>query len=133
MAIMRWIDFNEAYQRPYMIFADFPHGQPSGFELLRRLAMAMDLMGSFALFPEVGFIRLAFELDQDAVTFAEGVKAKRTAREGGWSGQWAFGFDAKMQKTIEALLEPIKRAAKPRTGSPRTGLGRKLKRRILPI
>jgi hypothetical protein len=135
MAIMGWKAFTDSYHRPYMIFADVAQGQSeqTHFEVLRRLAVAMDPKGSFALFPEDGYIRVAFELDQDAKKFAAGVQAQRTAREDGWAGQWAFGYDEKMQKKIEILLEPHKRKAKPRTVKSSAGPPRKLKRRMLPI
>jgi hypothetical protein len=58
---------------------------------------------------------VAFERDIDAQKFADAVKARKTAREGGWAGQWAFIFNAEMEATIKSLLSPAsKRQTLPR-------------------
>jgi hypothetical protein len=128
MPVMRWDAFNAAHPRPFMIFADYEEGRQSGFELLRRLAVSMLPRGNIALRPEKGLIRIAFELEADAKKFAENVQARKTAREGGWAGQWAFEHDVETQQAIDNLLAPIKSP-----GSPRAGITRKMKRRMLPI
>jgi hypothetical protein len=110
MPVMRWDQFNQSHSRSYMVFADAgPKGL--GFELLRRLAVAMNPQGNLAFLPEERFTRIAFEHDADAEKFAAGVGAKRTAREGGWAGQWAFANDENMHAAVEALLGTPKRAA----------------------
>ena len=128
MPILRWDAFNNTHHRPYVVFADCPERQQSCFDLLRRLAVAMRPTGDLALFPDEGFVRIIFELNTDAEKFADGVQAKRTAREGGWVGQWAFGLDEKMARTIETVLNPIKA-----TATTRAGVARKMKRRMLPL
>jgi len=130
MPVMRWGAFTAAHPRPYVIFADRGQGQfpQAAYELLRRHILKMAPEGSFSLYPEEGFIRVAFELETDAMKFAAGLRAKRTAREGGWVGQWSFAYDEKAAKTIESLLEPLKRA-----GTTRAGVTRKIKKRMLPF
>ena len=117
MPVLRWDDFNNTHVRPYMIFADIGLGH-TRFDLLRQFAVAMAPQGDLAMLPEGGFIRLGFELDTDAEKFAAAVQAKRTAREGGWAGQWAFAFDKKTANIIQGLL-PTKLPIKPRLGTPR--------------
>jgi hypothetical protein len=64
----------------------------------------MNLKGDYALSPEGDLIRLVFQREADASTFAAAVQAPKTAREGGWAGQWSFHFDAKMEAAIRAAL-----------------------------
>jgi len=81
-------------------------GRQARFALLGSLAEALQLEGDYALFPEKEMIRLAFEDEGDAQAFAEALLARRTARKGGWAGQWAFTFDDGMEEKIRAALPP---------------------------
>jgi hypothetical protein len=85
MPLMPWRDFDDAYPRSSMIFADVDGRAQTRFMLLNRLAEAMQLEGAYALHAEPGIIRVAFERDVDAAKFAAGVQASKTAREGGWA------------------------------------------------
>jgi hypothetical protein len=115
MPLMRWDAFHESHHRPFMVFADVDGRVRTRFALLSSLVAAMDLKGSYALNPEEERIRVAFERDIDAQKFADAVKARKTAREGGWAGQWAFIFNAEMEATIKSLLSPAsKRQTLPR-------------------
>lgn len=119
MTVQRWNDFLNSHHRPIMIFADVMEGKTlqQGFEVLRRLVVAMGFKGRFALFPEKGFIRVAFELETDAGLFVHAVKATMTAREDGWSSQWAFKLD---KKAIASALELVNNLPGRRTAAPRT-------------
>jgi len=99
MALMRWDCFQAAHPRPQMIFANLDGARSQArFDLLRRMIQTMVLPGSYALHPQEGLIRVAVERDADALKFAAGVQARRTAREGGWAGQWAFLYDDKVAR-----------------------------------
>jgi hypothetical protein len=112
MPLMRWDAFHESHHRPFMVFADVDGRMRTRFALLSSLVAAMDLKGSYALNPEKGRIRVAFERDIDAQKLAAAVKARKTAREGGWAGQWAFIFNAEMEATIKSLLPPASKRQK---------------------
>jgi hypothetical protein len=103
-----WTDFHAANVRPYIVYADLfePRRRQARFALLASLADAQQPTGDFALFPETEMIRVAFEHDADAQAFADSLLARRTAREGGWAGQWAFVFDDGMEEKIRAALPP---------------------------
>lgn len=81
--------------------------------MLARLANGMNPKGDYALLPEGNFIRVVFQQEADAVAFARGVLARKTAREGGWAWQWWFEFNAETEAAIRAAL-PEK---KPRAAS----------------
>ena len=34
------------------------------------------------------------------------MQTRKTAREGGWAGQWAFAYDDAMVEKIKAMLPP---------------------------
>ena len=103
-----WTDFQAAHVRPYIVYGDLPEGRrrQARFALLATLADAQQPAGDFALFPEKEMIRVAFEREIDAQAFADSLLARRTAREGGWAGQWAFTFDDGMEEKIRAALPP---------------------------
>jgi hypothetical protein len=127
MPMMRWNDFQDANARPFVVFADADSRVQTRFALLNSLAEAMPLKGNYALFPDKNLIRLAFERDDDATKFAIAVKAQRSAREGGWAGQWSFNCDAAMENAIMALLPsaPERKSAGTRGG--------KFRKRTLPF
>jgi hypothetical protein len=72
-------------------------------------------------------IHIVFERDDDATKFAIAVNARRTAREGGWAGQWAFNYDSEMESAIWATLPSA-----PRKSSGNRA-GTKWKKRALPL
>jgi hypothetical protein len=114
MARLGWNAFNAAHARPYIVFADFDASgsRQTRFAMLARLANGMNPKGDYALLPEDNFIRVVFQQESDAVAFAGGVMARKTAREGGWAGQWWFDFDAETEAVIRtALPEKKPRAA----------------------
>jgi hypothetical protein len=71
---------------------------------------------------------VAFERDIDARTFAGVLKARKTAREGGWADQWAFTLNVEMEDTIKSLLPPrgTRKSSSSRAGA-------KFKKRTLPF
>jgi hypothetical protein len=114
-----WTAFHAAHVRSYIVFADLigPRRRQARFSLLGSLAEALQLEGDYALFPEKEAIRLAFEHEGDAQAFADALLALRTAREGGWAGQWAFVFDDGMEEKIRAALPPSPRRHSRRTAA----------------
>ena len=50
-----------------------------------------------------------FEREADAATLAQALLARRTAREGGWAGQWSMVFDDDMEAKIRKVLPPPRR------------------------
>jgi hypothetical protein len=109
-----------------MVLADLEGGKrrQDRFALLAALARATAFNGAYALMPEGALIRVAFEREADALVFAESVGARKTAREGGWAGQWAFLFDTGAEATIKAVLPPsTQRRLRQSTGQPRRRAG----------
>jgi hypothetical protein len=127
MGMMRWSAFHGRHPRSFMIFADLDGRSQNSFELLNSVAEAMALGGNYALHPEQGLIRLAFECEADAQKFADSVQAHRSAREGGWSGQWAFRLNTPAVAAIRALLPKADRK------SSGTRSGQRLNKRAIPF
>jgi hypothetical protein len=42
----------------------------------------------------------------DAFEVTGTMQTRKTAREGGWAGQWAFAYDDAMVEKIKAMLPP---------------------------
>jgi hypothetical protein len=105
-----WKAFHAAHARPYMVYADLidAAGRQKKFTLLGALLRALPLRGDYALLPEKELIRIALERDDAARAFADTMQAPKTAREGGWAGQWAFVLDDRTVEKIKAAL-PAKR------------------------
>jgi hypothetical protein len=106
MPLLSWKAFHAAHARRYIVFADLraPLRRQQRFELMSSLIYGMNPKGVFALLPEENFIRIVFERDTDVAAFTGAVQARKTAREGGWAGQWRFDFDAELETTIKAAL-----------------------------
>lgn len=106
MSLLGWTAFHAAHGRPFIIFADLapPTRRQTRFALLARLADVLNLRGDYALLPEGRLIRLVFELEPDARVFSEAVQARKTAREGGWVGQWWFHIDPEVEAAIKFAL-----------------------------
>jgi hypothetical protein len=105
---MGWPAFHQAYPRSYMLFADLVEGasQQRGFVVLHRMIAQAGLLGRYAMMPEPGLYRVAFEKESDALKVAEALSAARTGRETRWAGQWAVAFTAVMQADIIKVLTP---------------------------
>lgn len=111
--LLSWPAFHDRHASAYLVFADLeePRRRQPRFAMLASLAKAMNLQGAFALSPDEQVIRVAFERADDALKFAQGVGARKTAREGGWAGQWWFTFDEETEAAIKAALpHPPKRS-----------------------
>jgi hypothetical protein len=117
MALLAWKAFHAANGRSYIVFAELDSAvrRQTRFAMLATLASAMNPKGDYALLPEDNLIRLVFEREADASTFAAAVQARTTAREGGWSGQWWFEFNAEMEAAIRAALPEKKPRASRRS------------------
>jgi hypothetical protein len=126
MPMVRWNAFNGVHIRPDIVFADVVGGRrrQARYSLLDRLASAMHFKGDYALFPDKDGIRVVFELGAEAQAFAGGLMAQASAREGAWSGQWAFNFDAGMEDKINEVLkgEPRRRWRKVFAVRPKPGV-----------
>ena len=124
--LMGWKAFITAHARPFIIYADLPEyggvrgsgGRQNRFALLGTLLRACDLPGAYALLPEADLVRIAFESEDAARTFARTMNARKTAREGGWAGQWSFVYrDDVMEEIKAALPPPVKRARQARAAA----------------
>ena len=113
MPLLSWPAFHEAHGHPYILFVDLLEARrrQSRFALLGSLAGALNLKGAYALLPEKETIRIVFEREADAAALAQALLARRTAREGGWAGQWAVVFDDDMEAKIRNVLPAPKRRA----------------------
>jgi hypothetical protein len=111
MARMGWAAFLDAHYRPFMIRADLQaRGPQQRFELLQRLLKAMNLTGNYAIYWDEDFIRIAFELETDAVQVVRSVNARKGDRRDEWAGQWVFPLDAPTAARIKSMLSAFKRS-----------------------
>ena len=112
--LMGWNAFTATHTRPFIVFADIPErggvrgagGRQNKFALLGPLLTALQLGTNYALMPEAKLFRVAFAHEEAARTFVDTMLARKTAREGGWAGQWVFAYDDAMVAKIKAMLPP---------------------------
>lgn len=128
MPLRRWDAFHQAHDRVFVVFADLVGGRSQArFELLMRLAHALQLSGNYALSPGKAVIRIVLALEGDARKFADALQARETARESGWAGQWVSRVDADIEAAIAACMPPTAR----RSSGKRPGV--KFRRRGFPM
>ena len=110
MPLKGWDTFNHAHPRPFIIVADLvTRGKGhSPFEVLQRLLRSLNLTGNFAMFRGEGFIRVASELEADALIIVKVLGARPAAqRREEWAGHWEFGLD---DPTMTTMFESVQRA-----------------------
>lgn len=96
-----------------MVYADLVEasGRQLKFVLLGTLLYAMKPNGDYAMFPEKEMLRIAFSREEAARALANTMGASKTAREGGWAGEWSVIYgDEEVEKIRAMLPPPVKRA-----------------------
>jgi hypothetical protein len=129
MGQMGWSAFHQAYPHACMLFVDLDKSvaKQARFQQLRTVVAQLGMVGRYAMLPEEALIRVAFEREADAVKVADALQARRTAREGGWAGQWAMLLDRGAVEKIESILAAVPKRARPGNA------GSKLKSRFTSI
>jgi len=94
-------------------------GRQNKFALLGTLLKALSLPGDYALLPEKELFRIALQREDTARAFVDTMQARKTAREDGWAGQWAFVYDDRAEEKIKAVLPPPVRRASSRSSDQR--------------
>jgi hypothetical protein len=102
---MNWGTFQDAHYRPHLVIARLEAGtSETKVALLKRLASALGVSGSYAIKRDGTNVRVAFESDVDATRFANVLAATVTTREPEWASRAVARIDDATQRRITAAL-----------------------------
>jgi hypothetical protein len=114
MSLMGWNAFRAAHHRPFLVQLQLVAKAPQArFNSLQRFFKSMNLTGNFALSRGSKSVRVAFELEADAIRVVQTLGARDAGRGDEWAGQWRAFLEGEVAAKIPTLVSPSSRSPGP--------------------